>query len=137
MRGESELEDRRRLLGDYAEDGVVAFVVVEDVAAIAAALRDEVAEIELVMLLKRLPLLFGENLFQHLFCLCRGERLGLRAQEIGGEADNRRLIDGEMKIRRALIARGDEQRVELRFALHACDRQGRLANGVKDRKSVV
>ena len=48
MRRQPELDDRRRLLGDDAEDGVVAAMIEEDVGAVAAALRDDVAEVDLV-----------------------------------------------------------------------------------------
>ena len=50
---------------------VVAAMIDEDVAAIASGLRNVVAEVELMRLLERLPLLLGEDLPQHRLGLLR------------------------------------------------------------------
>ncbi len=130
MRGQPELDDRRRLLGDDAEDTVVAAVIVEDVRAIAAGLRDDVAEIDLMRLLQRVPLRLRQHFLQHGLGLRGREGIALRAQQVGGQADDRRLADGEMKIRGPLIARGDQKRVEPRLPLRARNGHRRLADGI-------
>ncbi len=130
MRRQPQLDDRRRLFGDDAEDAVVAAMIVENVRPIAAALRNDVAEIDLMGLLQRAPLRRAHHFFQHGLGLLGSEGIALRAQQVGGQPHDRRLADREMKIRGALIPRGDQKRVEPRLALRAGDGQRRLADGV-------
>src|SRR5207253_793150 len=61
LRRQPEVVNGRRRVGNHAEDGVVAALIEEHVSSIAAALRNRITEVELVMRLERLPLLFCED----------------------------------------------------------------------------
>ena len=103
--GKTDLADGRRLLGNDPEDAVVALVIEKDVGPVAPGTRDVVAEIELLFLLERLPLVFGEDLADHLGSpgederlAPRGARSSLASRIIGGQPDR------EVEIRSALVA---------------------------------
>src|SRR5438874_12695814 len=133
MLGQANLSNRRRLLRDDTKNCVVAALIEEYVCAITASLRNEVAEIDLMLFLQHGPLRVRKNFLQHRLCRFRSKRLPLCAQKIGCDSEHRRLPDSEMEIRRRLIARRHEKLVQSWIFLRAAGSKRLRSDGVNFR----
>jgi hypothetical protein len=117
--GEADFLDGGRLLGDDAEDTVHALVVDKDVRTIPTGVLDEIAEIELLVVVELLQLLFGQDLGQDGLGLGFFVGLSLELVENAGGSDQRFEADRQVQIGGAAIARFHQQRVQLWLAFYS------------------